>query len=206
MDVLEWLGNRSEKKTMSSLDETTNYMLKSSKAVGLMLAGEDKLAELHAYERETDAIRKRIVTGLVKSELERLDKVTISSLAKHANRVVDHLYAVGKLINMLQPSGTVIAKAKLLHTKNDECIETLSKCMEAFAKGNRPEALRLADAVERFEEENDELYAAARRMMLKMKNMDTPAFLMTYELFSELENVSDACEKACDDMRLLLVT
>ncbi|MDO8340199.1 MAG: DUF47 family protein [Candidatus Burarchaeum sp.] len=205
MDVLEWLGDRSEGKMMASLRETSKYMLKSSSAVVFMLGGEARLEELRAYERETDAIRKRIAAGLVKSELERMDKLTFSSLAKHVNRVVDHLYAVGKLADMLQPSGQVLAKAKLIQAKNDECIATLSKCMDAFAKGNRAEALRLADEVERFEEENDEIYAAARRMMLKMKGMDTPAFLMTYELFSELENVSDACEKACDDIRLLLV-
>jgi predicted phosphate transport protein (TIGR00153 family) len=205
MEVLEWLGERSERKMLSSLQETSKYMFKSSQAVERMLNGEDCLEELHAYERETDSIRKRMAANLVKSDLERMDKQTIASLAKHTNRVVDHLYAVAKLIGMLHPSGAILSKAKLIQAKNDECIATLSKCMEALAKGNRPEALRLADAVERFEEETDEMYASARRMMLKLKTMDVPAFLMTYELFSELENVSDACEKACDDIRLLLV-
>ncbi|VVC04182.1 Uncharacterised protein [Candidatus Burarchaeum australiense] len=205
MEVLEWLGKRSEKKMMSALQESSGYMLKSSNAVGLMLDGEDRLEELRAFERETDAIRKRVAADLVRSELERMDKLTFSSLAKHANRVVDHLYAVAKLLDMLHPSGTILSKAKLVQAKNEECVETLAKCMDALARGSRAETLRLADAVERFEEENDELYASARRMMLKMKSLDAPALLMTYELFSELENVSDACEKACDDIRVLLV-
>ena len=67
------------------------------------------------------------------------------------------------------------------------------------------EALQAADDVEREEEKVDDLHEKARKLLVEEDLPKAGIVLLISQLFDALEMIADACEDACDQVRIIMV-
>jgi uncharacterized protein Yka (UPF0111/DUF47 family) len=67
------------------------------------------------------------------------------------------------------------------------------------------EALQAADDVEREEEKVDDLHEKARILLVKEDLPKAGIVVLISQLFDALEMIADACEDACDQVRIIMV-
>ena len=87
-----------------------------------------------------------------------------------------------------------------------ECAHAVRRAVDRLMK-DPGEALREADAVERLEEEVDELYMEARKVFARLDpgKISTPVLILLRDLLDAVENVADWCENSCDQIRIISV-
>jgi len=85
-----------------------------------------------------------------------------------------------------------------------KCALSLQVCMNKVM--TKPdEALKAADDVEREEEKVDEIHGKARRLLGKADLPKAGIAVLVNQLFETMEMISDTCEDACDQIRVILV-
>jgi uncharacterized protein Yka (UPF0111/DUF47 family) len=85
-----------------------------------------------------------------------------------------------------------------------ECAILLQKCINKIM--TKPdEALQAADAVEREEEKVDDLHEEARTLLGKENLQRAGVAVLVGQLFEAMEMIADACEDACDQVRVIMV-
>ena len=70
---------------------------------------------------------------------------------------------------------------------------------------NPKEALNAADEVEREEEKVDDLHRDARKALVQERNVRASVAVMINEFYEALEMISDWCEDACDQVRIIMI-
>ncbi|MEM3553470.1 MAG: DUF47 family protein, partial [Candidatus Bathyarchaeia archaeon] len=84
------------------------------------------------------------------------------------------------------------------------CAIMLQRCINKII--TKPEeALQAADAVEREEEKVDDLHETARTLLGKENLQKAGVAVLVGQLFEALEMIADACEDACDQVRVIMV-
>ena len=87
-----------------------------------------------------------------------------------------------------------------------DCIWALRRCLEKLADRDIDESLRLADEVERIEEEVDDHYQKARQLLLSLdRSTNMGAAILLSEFLDSVENTADRCEDTCDQVRVIAV-
>jgi predicted phosphate transport protein (TIGR00153 family) len=85
-----------------------------------------------------------------------------------------------------------------------DCTFSLQKCVNKMM--TRPgEALQAADEVEREEEKVDDLHEKARKLLGKEDLPRAGVAVLASQLFEAMEMIADACEDACDQVRVIMV-
>jgi uncharacterized protein Yka (UPF0111/DUF47 family) len=85
-----------------------------------------------------------------------------------------------------------------------ECAASLQVCVDKMM--TKPEeALQAADTVEREEEKIDDLHEKARKLIGGEEWSKAGVAILSNELFEALEMIADACEDACDQVRVMMV-
>jgi uncharacterized protein Yka (UPF0111/DUF47 family) len=85
-----------------------------------------------------------------------------------------------------------------------ECTMSLRKCVNKMME--KPEdALQAADDVEREEEKVDDINEKARALLGKEELPKAGIAVLISQLFEALEMIADACEDACDQVRVIIV-
>jgi uncharacterized protein Yka (UPF0111/DUF47 family) len=85
-----------------------------------------------------------------------------------------------------------------------ECTVSLQKCVNKMM--TKPEeALQAADAVEREEEKVDDIHEEARALLGKEEIPKAGIAVLISQLFEAIEMIADACEDACDQIRIIMV-
>ncbi len=67
------------------------------------------------------------------------------------------------------------------------------------------EALQAADLVERLEEKVDDLHEKARALLAREDLPHAGVVVLISQLLDALEMIADACEDACDQVRIIMV-
>ncbi|MEM3641609.1 MAG: DUF47 family protein, partial [Candidatus Bathyarchaeia archaeon] len=67
------------------------------------------------------------------------------------------------------------------------------------------EALQAADTVEREEEKVDDIHEKARTLLGKEEMPKAGIAVLISQLFEAIEMIADACEDACDQVRIIMV-
>jgi uncharacterized protein Yka (UPF0111/DUF47 family) len=65
--------------------------------------------------------------------------------------------------------------------------------------------LKAADEVERQEEQVDDLHEKARLLLAKEAGLRAGMAVLASQLFEAIERAADACEDACDQVRVIIV-
>lgn len=216
--LLRWFESRRETAVIHLLRQhaiaTTDVGDDLVKAIDLAIAG--KYPELKtAYERqkqkeiEADALRRKVMQELAKGELPLADRGDMMRLARRIDLVTDWSHEAVRILVLFKiaemPKDMQEAALRMCKTVR-ECIWTLRKCLEKLADKDMDESLRLAEQVERIEEQVDDQYQQARLLLLSLdKSTNIGSAILLSQFLDSVENTADRCEDTCDQVRVIAV-
>jgi len=158
-------------------------------------------------ENEADGLRRRVMDEVSKGELAPSDRVDLMDLIKRVDMVADWSRESTRVLGaipMEQVPGSVKDEFIKMVRGVKQCTFSLQKCVNKMMTKHE-EALQAADEVEREEEKVDEIHEEARKLLGKEELPRAGVAVLISQLFEALEMIADACEDACDQVRVILV-
>jgi predicted phosphate transport protein (TIGR00153 family) len=158
-------------------------------------------------EKEADRLRRQVMDEISKGELAPVDRVDLMDLVKRVDMVADWSRESTRVLNAIPMEYVPDSiKTEFVDMVNSvkECTASLRKCVDKIMTAPE-EALQAADAVEREEEKVDDLHEQARRLLGKEDLPRAGVAVLISQLFEALEMIADACEDACDQIRIIMV-
>jgi len=144
---------------------------------------------------------------LAGGELPPIDREDLMHLMKRVDMVADWCRESTRILNaipMKEVPETLKGAAVQMVEGVRECATALRKSINSMAEKPR-EALQAADEVERLEEKVDDLFENSRRLLAQEEKLKVGVAILMNELFETIELAADACEDACDQVRVIVV-
>ncbi|WXG47339.1 MAG: DUF47 family protein [Candidatus Atabeyarchaeum deiterrae] len=161
-------------------------------------------------DKDADTIRKEIILELSKGYLAPQDRSDLVTLARETNWISDYAHeAEGVLILIdlhTMPKNIQDNAVQMCRMGRDDTKATV-ECIGLLADKKMDEALKVADDVERLEEEVDEKYLEARRILSELggDKYKVGQIILLSQFFEAVENVADRCEYTIDQVRAMAV-
>jgi predicted phosphate transport protein (TIGR00153 family) len=215
-ELIKWFEKRRETKALATIQRhlalTTAIVEDLEKAI--LAATEKKEKEMQKYiervtsgEKEADALRRKVMDDVSKGELTPTDRADLMDLVKRVDMVADWSRESTRVLHAIpiEHVPEPLRNELVEMVKNvKECAVSLQKCVNKIM--TKPdEALQAADAVERQEERVDDLHEKARALLGKAELPKAGVAVLISQLFEALEMIADACEDACDEVRIIMV-
>ncbi len=164
---------------------------------------------LSRMEMEADELRRQMVDALTKSEMFPEERGDLMELVRAVDWIADWSKEAGRILNVIQldKASEEMKQAALNMVKADaDCVVVLTECLKNMSK-NPKEALNLANKVELLEEDTDELYSQARKILadFDFKGWTIGSVILLNEFLDALETVADWCENTADIVRAISV-
>jgi len=215
-ELLKWFEKRRENKAMQLMQRhlatTMSAVEDLEKALKASVANDDKEAKaavnrVASAEKEADRIRRVVMIELAGGELPPTDREDLMHLIKRVDMVADWSRESTRILSAtpMKDVPDSLKKAAVQMAEGvKECAAALRKSINGMAE-KPEEALKAADEVERSEERVDDLFEDARRLLAKEEGLKVGAAILMNELFEAIELAADACEDACDQVRVIVV-
>lgn len=215
-----WFGREKERKALKLCQEHLNkikeVVIESRDFIHALLKGDENNVKIHAQnifikEREGDDIKKNIVAELAKGIFHPINREDIIKLLTTADDAASFAKAaIGRLKYVpYKEIGEPLSSD--LKKQSEILVEMSTLTIDAFNKLfiNPEETLKIADKVERLEEEIDDLRRESIIPAL-MNMLDDPykfkyAFLLK-DIFEFLENIADRYEDVIDLIRSIAIS
>ncbi len=215
-ELIKWFEKRRETKALQTIQRhlalTTGIVEDLEKAVDASIKDNEKekqecIKRVASSEREADALRRKVMDDVSKGELSPVDREDLMHLVKRVDMVADWSRESTRVLNAL-PMKQVpkqIQKEFIEMVRNvRECAISLQKCVNKMM--TKPEeALQAADAVEREEEKVDDIHEKARKLLGSEELPKAGIAVLVSQLFEAMEMIADACEDACDQVRIIMI-
>jgi predicted phosphate transport protein (TIGR00153 family) len=164
---------------------------------------------LSRMEMEADELRRQMVDALTKSEMFPEERDDLMELVRAVDWIADWSKEAGRILNVIQldKASEEMKQAALNMVKADvDCVDVLTECLKVMSK-NPKEALNLANKVELLEEDTDELYSQARKILadFDFKGWTMGSVILLNEFLDALETIADWCENTADIVRAISV-
>jgi predicted phosphate transport protein (TIGR00153 family) len=164
---------------------------------------------LSRMEMEADELRRQMVDALTRSEMFPEERDDLMELVRAVDWIADWSKEAGRILNVIQldKASEEMKQAALNMVKADaDCVVVLTECLKFMSK-NPKEALNLANKVELLEEDTDELYSQARKILadFDFKGWTMGSVILLNEFLDALETVADWCENTADIVRAISV-
>ncbi len=215
-ELVKWFQKRRETKALAIVQRhltlTTGIVEDLEKAITAAIKKDEKekqncIERVASNEKEADRLRRNVMDDISKGELSPMDRVDLMDLVKKVDMVADWSREATRVLSAIpMEQVTKLIKDKFLEMVGNvkECAVSLQKCVNKMM--TKPEeALQAADAVEREEEKVDDIHEEARKLLGKEKLAKAGIVVLTSQLFEALEMIADACEDACDQVRVIMV-
>jgi predicted phosphate transport protein (TIGR00153 family) len=215
-ELLKWFEKRREIKAITLMQRhlatTIGAVEDFERAVKASVSNSEKdvrasIDRVVGAEKEADRLRRAVMSELSGGELPPTDREDLMHLIKHVDMVADWSRESTRIlsaISMQDVSGSLREAAVGMVEGVRNCAVALRKCINSMAE--RPdEALKAADDVERLEEKVDDLFENSRRLLAKEEGLKVGVAILLNELFEAIEMAADACEDACDQVRVIIV-
>jgi predicted phosphate transport protein (TIGR00153 family) len=215
-DLVKWFEKRRETKALAIVQRhlalTTGIVEDLEKAITAAIKMDEKEMQKHiervaSSEKEADTLRRNVMDDISKGELLPTDRVDLMDLIKRVDMVADWSRESTRILGAIPMEHVPksIKDAFIEMIKNvKECTVSLQKCVNKMMV--KPEdALQAADAVEREEEKVDDIHEKARALLGKEELPRAGIAVLVSQLFEALEMIADACEDACDQVRIIIV-
>jgi predicted phosphate transport protein (TIGR00153 family) len=165
--------------------------------------------DLSCMEMEADELRRQMVDALTKSEMFPEERDDLMELVRAVDWIADWSKEAGRILNVIQldKASEEMKQAALNMVKADaDCVVVLTECLKNMSK-NPKEALNLANKVELLEEDTDELYSQARKILadFDFKGWTMGSVILLNEFLDALETIADWCENTADIVRAISV-
>jgi len=209
-----WIGRRREKELLRLSERHLNKIISlADKLRALMKSFRtndrksmvDAFKEIFKLEREADDEKEKIITELSKGPFHPMDREDIMRLILTMDDIAANIKAASRKLLYLSPE-RIPEQVKNDLTKMAEMIydivDRLREAHGALIEGSK-DALKLADKVERMEEEIDDFRVEfiARVLEWGEKADCISCLLMLKEAIENLENAADKSEDVADIIR-----
>jgi predicted phosphate transport protein (TIGR00153 family) len=215
-DLIKWFEKRRETKALAIVQRhlalTTGIVEDLENAITEAIRMDKKemqrcIERVTSGEEEADRLRRNVMDDISKGELSPIDRVDLMDLVKRVDMVADWSRESTRVLGAI-PMEHVPQPIKdefIEMVKNvKRCTISLQKCVNKMME--KPEdALQAADAVEREEEKVDDIHEKARALLGKEELPRAGIAILVSQLFEALEMIADACEDACDQVRIIIV-
>jgi predicted phosphate transport protein (TIGR00153 family) len=215
-ELLKWLEKRRETKAITlmkrHLATTISAVEDLERAVKAAVDNNEKetkasIDRVISAEKEADRLRRVVMLELAGGELPPIDREDLMHLMKRVDMVADWCRESTRILNATPmqdvPETLKEAAVKMVEGVR-ECATALRKSINGMAE-KPEEALKAADDVERLEEKVDDLFENSRRLLAKEEKLKVGVAILMNELFETIELAADACEDACDHVRVIVV-
>ncbi len=216
--ILSWLDRRKKITTFQlirrHLGLTIGTVEELSKAIRFKTVGDEKSAlssiNLVAnYEKEADSLRKRISSDVAESELPPSERGDLLRLVRIIDWIADWSLEAARILvsTPIEKMPSELMNVILeMDEKIKECVRIVLRCIDKLSE-DLEYALKLADQVERIEEEVDELYQRARSYYPKMnyEDINPGEAVLIGQFIDALEYVADWCENTIDQIRVIAI-
>ncbi len=215
-ELLKWLEKRRENKAITTMQRhlatTMSAVEDLERAVKASVSGNEKEAKaaidrVTSAEKEADKLRRVVMVELSRGELPPIDREDLMHLMKRVDMVADWSRESTRILNatpMQDVPESLRGAAVQMVGGVRECATALRKAINSMAE-KPEETLKAADEVERLEEKVDNLFEDSRRQLAKEETLKVGAAILMNELFETIELAADACEDACDHIRVIVV-
>jgi len=215
-ELIKWFEKRRETKALQTIQRhlalTTGIVEDLEKAVDASIKGDEKemlgcIQRVASSEREADALRRKVMDDVSKGELSPVDREDLMHLVKRVDMVADWSRESTRVLNALpmkQVPKQIQKEFMEMVRSIKECAISLQKCVNKMM--TKPEeALQAADTVEREEEKVDDIHENARKLLGKEELPKAGIAILVSQLFEAMEMIADACEDACDQVRIIVI-
>ncbi len=215
--IMRWFGDRRNETvlemTHNHLDLTANAvkeLYEMVQAVGAGSADKKKHYEsISQHEMKADQIRRAMVTELSNRDLYATERDDLMELVRAVDWIADWAREASRILVIVPfeklPSDFKQAVENMCR-ENYNCVKVLDDCIKALSVDPK-KALELADQVELFEENIDDLYSLAREMYVEIDvpDMTRGAMILLNEFMDAVETVADWCENSADIARAIAI-
>lgn len=162
-------------------------------------------------ERTADQIKRDIISDMLESSIHPIDREVIMKLILRIDYIADHAKSTARRL-LLAAETELSIPIEVLNDVTAMCHklgEAILKLREALLELTKDlkKSLELADAVEKIEEEVDEVRSKAfEKVLMTCKNSDPATCTILNEVVDSLENAVDRCEDSADMVRYLAVS
>ncbi len=165
---------------------------------------------LNDKEHEGDVLRKSIIDELARSNLPTYERTSLMRLARQIDWISDWALEATNILTQFQFHIMPETLRKLVVNMSKavkDCAVSVVDCIEKLTAKKIEASLEAADRVERYEEEVDDLHRTARGEVNKLNDpsLGIGTIVLLVQFLEALENVSDRCEDACDQARVIAV-
>jgi predicted phosphate transport protein (TIGR00153 family) len=215
-ELIRWFEKRRETVALATIQRhlalTTGIVEDLEKAIHAAVEKDDKEMEkcierVTSSEKEADTLRRKVMDDVSRAELAPTDRVDLMDLIKRVDMVADWSRESTRVLGAIPMENVPNSiKGEFLEMVKSvkECATSLQTCVNRMM--SKPEqALQAADAVERQEEKVDDLHEKARKLLGREDLPRAGVAILANELFEALEMIADACEDACDQVRVIMV-
>ena len=215
-ELLKWLEKRRETKAVVTMQKhlatTISAVEDLERAVKAAAKGDEKeeraaIDRVTSAENEADRLRRVVMTELARGELPPIDREDLMHLMKRVDMIADWSRESTRILDATptQEVPESLKKAAVQMAEGvRECATAVRKTVNSMTE-KPEEALKAADEVERLEEKVDDLFEESRRLLAKEEKLKVGVAILMNELFEAIEQASDACEDACDQVRVIVV-
>ena len=215
-ELVKWFEKRRETKALTTVQQhlalTTGIVEDLEKAIHAAITKDEKetqicITRVASGEKEADRLRRKIMHDISKGELPPTARIDLLDLVKRVDMVADWSRESTRILGAIPikqvPTPIKDELAEMVQNVK-KCAISLQKCINKMM--TKPEkALEAADAVEREEEEVDDLHEKARKLLATADLQNAGTAVLVGQLFEAIEMIADSCEDACDQVRVIIV-
>ncbi len=215
--IMRWFGDR---RNSTVLDMTHDHLELTAKAVKELYEMVQEVGEgstdkkihyesISQHEMKADQIRRAMVTELSKRDLYATERDDLMELVRAVDWIADCAREAARILVIIPfenlPADFRQAISDMCR-ENYNCVKVLDECIKSLSVNPR-KALDLADQVEVFEENTDDMYARAREIYVEIDSqvMTRGAMILLNEFMGAIETVSDWCENSADIARAIAI-
>jgi len=215
-ELIKWFEKRKETKALTNIQRhlalTSGIVEDLENAIRAAVNRDAKemqtcVGRVSSGEREADSLRRKVMDEISTGELSPTDREDLMELVKRVDMVADWSRESTRILGTIPmehvPRTMKDAFVEMVKSVK-ECTVSLQKCVNKMM--TKPEeALQAADMVEREEEKVDDIYEKARVLIGRENLPRAGVAVLASQLFEALEMISDSCEDACDQVRVIMV-
>ncbi len=210
-----WIAKRKEREVISICIKHVDKVIEVAKyAKDLMNAYAngmiDKVKELYREvfdrEKEADDIKRSIIAELSKGIFHPIDREDLVRLTLTIDDVAAYLKAASRRLMLLIPTRVSKEISNLLILMASKVYEATMLIKDAIIElvEDPRKSLKLADDIERIEEEVDDIRMKALEEVLKWcEEVKVSSCIICKEVVDSLENAADKCEDVADVIRAI---
>lgn len=215
--ILRWFGDR---RNESVLEMTHKHLELTTSAVYQLYIMVNNVVDspgvkreyyesISKYEMDADRIRRDMVTELSNREIYPNERDDLMELVRAVDWIADWAREAARLL-MVIPFENLPKEYRIsienMCSENYSCVKVLSECIHELSN-NPKKALDLADQVELFEEDIDDLYSIARVQFVELTDvgLSRGELILLNEFMDAIETVADWCENTADIARAIAI-